>query len=98
MREPIEQPHYAMRSLLHYVNHQARQRLREEIGRLVRHPLSSRRDSLDFADLRGIQKQRPRPVSLCDPVQRFMVIFRIQNGFLLRLPGAKGGYNQMLEK
>ena len=82
----------------HDVNHQTRQRLGEEIRRFVRHPLSGRRDRLDLANLRGIEEQRTRSFSLRNPIQRVMVIFRIQNGFLFPLRGAEGCDNQLLKQ
>lgn len=82
----------------HDVNHQSGQRLGEEIRRFVRHPLSGRRDRLDLANLRGIKEQRSRSFSLRNPIQRFMVIFRVQNGFLFPLRGAEGCDNQLLKQ
>ena len=84
--------------LLHDVHHQTGQRLREKIRRLMRHAFSRGRDGLHFADLGGIEKQGSRSNPPCHPVQRLMIVFGVENRFLILLRSAECGDHQLLEE
>ena len=71
--------------LFHHVDDQTRQRLREEVCRLMGHPFTGCRNGLYFIDFCRIEQEGSGSSSLRDPIQGFVVILCIEDGLLLLL-------------
>ena len=71
--------------LLHDINDESRQRLREEVCRLMGHTFTGCRDGLYFIDFCRIEQEGSGARSLRHPIQGFMVILGIEDGLLLLL-------------
>ena len=84
--------------LLHHVYHESRQRFWEEVRRFVGHAFAGCRDGLHFADFCRVEQQCPGSRSLRHPIQGFMVILRIEDGFLLLLRRTEYRDDELLEE
>ena len=84
-------------SPLHHIHDQSGQRLREEVGGFVRHPLAGGGHILHLAHLRCIQQQGSGACSVGRPIQRFVVVFGVEDGFLFLLRWTELGDDQLLQ-
>ena len=83
--------------LLHYVYHEPCQRFREKVRRLMGHAFARCCDGLHFADSCCIEQQGSGSCSIRHPIQGFMIILGIEDGFLFRLRGTECRDNELLE-
>ena len=83
--------------LLHYIYHESRQRLREEVRRLVGHAFAGCCDGLHFADFCRIEQQGSSSRSLRHPIQGFMIILGIEDRLLFRLRRTECRDDELLE-
>ena len=63
----------------------SRQRLREEVCRLMGHTFTGCRNGLYFIDFCRIEQEGSGASSLRDPIQGFMIILCIEDGLLFLL-------------
>ena len=86
------------RLTLHHIHHESGERLREEVGRLVGHAFACRRDGLHLADLCRVEQQGSGSHSLRYPIQGFMVVLRLEDGFLFLLFRTERRDDKLLEQ
>ena len=96
LREQGNRPH-SPTSILHYVYHESRQRLREEVRRLVGHAFAGCCDGLHFADFCRIEQQGSSSRSLRHPIQGFMIILGIEDRLLFLLRRTECRDDELLE-
>src|SRR5689334_13971278 len=85
-------------SVFHHIDDQTSQRLRIKIRRLVRHPFPGLCHRLHLTDLRGIQEQGACSGAISSPVERFVIVLGVHDGFLLLLTGAEHADDELLKE